>query len=90
MAIISFGCNSRYQLLLLGCILFFFLRELCFFYFPKENTKSINEVSMLFTLLIHISELIAGILGIINRKKSKKKKINSQDSSSKSYLYSTK
>lgn len=84
MAIISFGCKSIYQLLFLGCPLFFFLRELCF----KEVGTKNKKISKLFPLLIHISQLFSGILAYINKKKSKKEKVNSQDSSSKSYLYS--
>ena len=85
MAIISFGCKSTHQLLFLGCPLFFFLRELCF---KKINTEN-KIIPTLFPLLIHISQLFSGILAYINKKKSKKEKANSQDSSSKSYLYST-
>ena len=85
MAIISFGCKSIYQLLFLGCPLFFFLRELCFEQIDTDDKK----IPTLFPLLIHISQLFSGILAYINKKKSKKEKVNSQDSSSKSYLYST-
>jgi hypothetical protein len=70
MAIISFGCKSIYQLLFLGCPLFFFLRELCF----KEVGKKNKKISMLFPLLIHISQLFSGILAYINKKNQKKKK----------------
>ena len=84
MAIISFECKSRYQLFLLACPICFMLRELCF----KKITPEEKQISMLFPLLIHISELLSFIPALINRNNSKKKKLNSQDSSSKSYLYS--
>ena len=70
MAIISFGCKSVYQLLFLGCPLFFFLRELCF----KEINADDKKIPTLFPLLIHISQLFSGILAYINKKNQKKKK----------------
>ena len=70
MAIISFECKSRYQLFLLACPICFMLRELCF----KKITPEEKQISMLFPLLIHISELLSFIPALINRNNSKKKK----------------